>query len=213
MDDKSRLIAEYLDGELPQDIRARFETALVQDASLRAAYEKARAIKSALAGDAQSFRNNLDNREALAKDRVWEKIGSRQVPATKPSLWSRRIALPMPLLAALAFAIIGSAGLSLALQGGGNDFQPALATMESPSTFSMSPSEVALPGSPSSFSMPLGSKSGGVEITIKVEDLDQLLRLLEGNRSDRDISVQMPGSNLSEALGEPELIKASEQNQ
>ena len=122
-DDK--LLSAYFDGEVMSPWKERMASHVESCAACSAKIEKMRAVSLFLdsAGDsAEKLRE--------AKERVWARlsvstkpgpVNSSEMDFGKEKFWARRIALPLPILAAAAAALIVASGLAAGmLQMGGS---------------------------------------------------------------------------------------------
>jgi len=209
-DFETKMLDEYLDGELAPDLALRLETRLSQEPLLAQRLEKLRArhqtVRKALAEEVELIMP--DSRVEYAKNRVWDNIQESLSAGTSRSWWHRGIAIPLPLLAAFGVAIIGVAGMAVTIRP---DSQAQYAQRPGGAYGSQTVALPAAVGS-SGYTLPMTKNGQGVTVTIQLQDLDQLLGLLESNRGtgNSNATVHLPENQLLTPVGEPLIIKASE---
>lgn len=168
-----QVLSAYFDGELgdrwASEIRRHLETC------------------NDCAGQVEAFsslRSSLTNLPApdleISKDRSLNQIRLRHTYGPRPSLWTRTVKLPIPVVAAAAaLMIVLSVGLVISL-------------LDSPSSFP-----------PSSVSE---AHLAGVEL----EALENMIRYLDSRGAGFQMTFTLPASPQIHITGEPTLMRATE---
>lgn len=151
------LLSAWLDGEVPSPWRESVERHVSSCPECSAAVSAMRAVSTALAAD----RASIDSTSARAKAAVLDRLlSTAPVPHRSSALWTRRLALPVPLAAAAA-VLIGVLGLAL-VQSAGRNAELRLAVQQAV----QAPAVAAAPNSMEAILQYLSSQDGGVNITI-----------------------------------------------
>ena len=130
------------------------------------------------------FKNDLDVPDtAQSKERVYHRIKEKiERKRNKKPILKRKLNIPLPLAAAAAAAIIFLAGaLSYSL----------LSRQKADDYISL-------------------GEGRSLNLTIKVEDVEQLMDVLYSRDMLREITIELPDSPQFQILGEPKLLKATE---
>lgn len=231
MNPEVQILSEYLDGELPQDLRVRVEDRLRKDPKFKATYDKLVQLREALrSAKIPSAISISDETLALAKGRVWEKIErsiGRKTPgvnwfAKAKDFFRMSVSLPIPAFAAMLVVVLTIGVVAVARGGNGTGAAIAVADQNANvnlSTSSNIPTTVAsgTPVSTGDLAMLAptpgniqGTTSGGVSVTIEVQNIRQLLALLEGSQGLNDMTIQVPQLQPVDEYGEPVLLRGSE---
>jgi hypothetical protein len=206
MDNLKLLLHEYLDEELPADLRSRVEVAIKKSSALGTIFEEEQKVRNSFKQDRKRMVEELDYRMNLARERIIQDVQSPARPRARLSFWNKSLLVPMPVLAALTIAMLGIVGLGIFLRSERVNTMPVIA-VEQPQ--SLSPVFVSNKGNiikDDHFTI----DSKGMEVTIQVKDLNQLLAILEGSVGKNEIHVHLPISTGLQSIGEPMLIRASE---
>ena len=171
------VLSAYLDNELPDDTAGSVEQQIAEDEEVSRRLSEFRAARRALLSAPEP------DFEA-AQARVWERIQSVKQDIPEPSVFRRRVTIPMPIAAAAAFVILISGFLF--------------------SYFALATGVLAPPD------MVRGQDSG---VTVRMEDredISNLLQALNSRETVRQVTIDMPEDRRFNYRGEAQLIKATE---
>ncbi len=171
------VLSAYLDGELTDESARSVEQRIAEDEAASRRLAEFRA-----AGEALQSAPEPDFEAAQA--RVWERIQSAEQDMSEPSVFQRRVTIPMPVAAAAAFVILigGFLFSYLAITSG-------------------------LLGGPEV------AGDGESSVTVRIEDTDEissLLQALNSRETVRQVTIDMPDDRRFNYRGEARLIRATE---
>jgi len=230
---EDQILSEYMDNELPPEVAKQVEARFKLDSAFQARYQALLSLRKIIQApilDAVL----LTDMQAHVWQQVQRRLGGHQRPfqhwlSLAMEAMHRRIALPMPALAAMLVVVL-ALGIFAIGRGGQNNGQIAAANQSSqiatPVSVDGNQSMISLPSTLGS--MPLASKSlnaagfkldsatgafaggRGMEVTIQVQNLRQLLTLLENNQDINEVTIQLPHLQTLHPLGETSLLRASD---
>lgn len=166
------VLSAYIDGEVPQRFVPEIEAAIEHDPEVRATYEALRSLRDELQVEVPV---DLDE----SSRRSWEAISSRIGQSRQRDVWHRRVALPLPALAAAATLVLALAGVLV---------------------WSLLPSS-DVPGEQF-------ARANDVDVTIRVDgsDMEQVLQWLVDKNMLGEINIQLPEQQFR-IVGEPVFVK------
>ena len=230
---EDQILSEYMDNELPPEVAKQVEARFKLDAAFQARYQALLKLRQTLQVPILD-EVLLSDMQAHVWQQVQRRLGGPQRPfqywlALAVDAMHRRIALPMPALAAMLVVVL-TLGIFAISRGGQASAQNLAANQTSqtatPVSVDGNQSIISLPSTLGS--MPLASKSlsaagfkldsatsafaGGrsMEVTIQVQNLRQLLTLLENNQDINEVTIQLPHLQTLHPLGEASLMRASD---
>lgn len=171
------VLSAYLDGELSDEFSCSVEQQIAEDNEVNRRVSEFRAARRALHSAPEP------DFEA-AQARVWERIQTVKQDIPEPSVFRRRVTIPMPLAAAAAVVILISGFLFSYL---------VLATGV------LGPQDVA--------------SQRGSSVTVRMDDnneISNLLQALNSRESVRQVTIDMPDDRRFNYRGEAKLIRATE---
>lgn len=188
MSPEKDFISAYLDGEVPSPWKERLEKSINEDPQFRELYESHSNVHRTLGGLPEpDF--------AAARSRVWRKLEERleTVPRLewelerKPrapvvSIWRRRVAVPLPVAVAAAAIVVLFTAFTLFrfVEGSGSNGAVMAQSVE------------------------------GLNVTVNVKDVEQLLDILNGQNKIREVKIELPEPHQFKLMGEPLLLRASD---
>ncbi len=225
----SELLSAYLDGEVPTPWDERIRERLESSQEDLRVYESLLGAKNFLQNDRKITDENIDS----MKQSVWESIQkevSADLDTPHRGFWHSRLTVPTPLVAAAALLLFFSFGFTLArsimVTPGQTQLPPQQASAEAVG-FGI-PVSNTIPDIQTLFSTQLNGypltpdqlatlrlladptrrpgSNNGLGVTINLQDVNQLLQLLQGASNIREISIELPGVNGFELIGEPTLV-------
>jgi anti-sigma factor RsiW len=177
-----QILSVYFDNELHSPWKEKLEAHLEQCPECRARLEGYRFIREPVTGPLGP--GELAAHIETARERLWQKIGPLAAQKCRPRLWSRSIAVPVPLAAAAALIMVIA-------------FAAVLAGRPSPGA--VPDSQMAAAG--------LGVDVQGI---IPISDMNGILQYL-GNENAADmVIIRLPESKSFISTGEPTIIRASD---
>ncbi len=167
------ILSAYLDGEVPERFVPDIEAAIEREPDVRAAYERLVALRSRLDVD-------LPFDVAESSRRSWTAV-MREVPGRRRDIWRRRVAVPLPLLAAAAAGIAILAGALL-----WTTLQPIDA-------------------------MPQYARGGDIDLTFRVgeTDMERVLQWLVDKNMLGEVNIQLPEQRF-QIVGEPVFVRPAQ---
>lgn len=198
--DELQVLSEYIDGELPPDLKARVERRLASDPAFRAKLDGLAGLRSRMragAGEPAAW--------SAMQARVWERLGRHAGGRSeRVSFWfgslkeaiNSRIALPLPALAAMLVVVLVAGGVALGRNAGSSaaiaSFDAAQPIVKQPTPLGAqalaSHSLTAAGFQPDA----AGASAHGMAVTIQVQNLRQLMALLENDSELRELAIQTP---------------------
>lgn len=231
---EDQVLSEYIDGELPPDLAQRVKQRLVEDLGFRARYEALLNLQTVLKGNVVD-QAIIADMQAHVWQRTQRRVGKRRQPwqqwleAVSEAL-HRRIALPLPALAAMLVVVLTLGIVALARNSTGETSAVAANTNSNSSIKESSAN--TLSQSLVSFPSGLGTKSlvysrlasaglglattdsseyeNNMEVTIQVQNLRQLLALLEHNQDINQVTIQRPRLQAFQPYGKAIMLRASD---
>ncbi|HUX12201.1 MAG TPA: hypothetical protein VMW87_04185 [Spirochaetia bacterium] len=187
MSPEREFISAFLDGEVPSPWKERLETTIAEDPECGRAYAEHLRIHRLL--------GELPEPDfATAQARVWQKLAARsqegspedqrRVVARPVPVWRRRVSIPVP-MALVAAAVVVLMGAFTLIR-----FLNAAASQSAGGTMAQS--------------------VDGLNITVNVKDVEQLLDILNGQNKIRDVKIELPEPHQFKLMGEPLLLRASD---
>ncbi|MFP4375983.1 MAG: hypothetical protein ACLFP4_02965 [Spirochaetales bacterium] len=164
-------ISAFIDGEVTSPYREAIQEQIEIDPATRAAYEELRRVSSALPRTPEKL-------IAASAVRSWAAIGSR-VEASRHDFWHRAVALPAPLVAAAATAVIALAAAFVWLATSGMQPEPPRLT---------------------------DFQDTGVTFRVDQGEIDHVIKWLEDRDDPREVSIRLPEQQFR-IMGEPLLIR------
>ena len=226
---EDQILSEYMDQELPPDLHRRVELRLASDPAFRARYEDFQAVRKSLRA-AQVGQVLMADMQAHVWQKVQRHLGGR--PKGWLSIWHglsdalhRRIALPLPAMAAMLVVFLAISIIAIS-RAGTNETTATVALSNQSNQTNQSLNTVAElnpgeSGIPSSLGvMPYASRNVSVagfhgdfsngeipadqkmQITIQVQNLRQLMQILRNNQEIDQVTIQMPHYKNLRNLGE-----------
>ncbi|TVQ40168.1 MAG: hypothetical protein EA384_03860 [Spirochaetaceae bacterium] len=174
--DEKELLSAYLDGEVPSPWKERLEARLQESPECAAELEQLAAVSAYLHAEPEPD-------YAASQRAVWKRLANSGLQHRPQPLWGRRVAIPLPLAAAVASLLLL---LSAALVWHGG-------------RATVSPADLPIAG-------------GEIDLTIRMGDVsvDELLRIINESETIGEVTVQLPEGARFRFLGEPQLIRAAE---
>ena len=168
------LLSAYLDDEVPERFARQIEVAIRNDERVRADYE-------ALVELTRRLRVDPPVDLEQSGRRSWESIQAR-LEQPRPDVWHRRVAVPLPALAAAATVVFGLLGVLV---------------------WALLP----LPAAPTDYF----ARGNDVDVTIRVDgtDMDQVLQWLVDKNILGEVSIQLPEQRFR-IVGEPVFVKSAQ---
>lgn len=190
---RDQILSEYIDGEVPEPWRTTVTKSIEHDDEVADRYRRLRRVQVALHESADL----TDVDEARARERILHEV-LRRAETVHPRA-PGRVTLPTGLVAAAAtvlVALVGWVGYDLThpdpvpLPVAGGVYDEDL--------FRVGPS-----GS-------LVADRSPDELTISVNDIEQLLAILDTQGQWGRINIKLPETRQFEFIGEPQLLKATD---
>ncbi|MCL2066230.1 MAG: zf-HC2 domain-containing protein [Treponema sp.] len=183
-----QLLSVYLDGELPSPWKEKMESHLSECTKCAQRLERYKAL---FAGDNAALGENAF--VEAAKERVWRRLESRQMRPLyqnsgsdrSPSIWQRRISIPLPAAAAAVLLLFLSVFL---VQGRRSDEPPDMAVTPN----MVLTLDEALPGA------------------VPASDMSGVLQYLGGFDSGDILILRLPESRNFISSGEPAIVRAAD---
>jgi len=186
MSPEKDFISAFLDGEVPSPWKERLEKSIEQDSRFRALYESHAEVHRLL--------GELPEPDfAEARSRVWEKLQESIESAPLPvraghrpgnpvPVWRRRVAVPLPVAVAAAAIVVVFAAFTIFrfVEGSGSNGAVMAQSVE------------------------------GLNVTVNVKDVEQLLDILNGQNKIREVKIELPEPHQFKLMGEPLLLRASD---
>ncbi len=168
------ILSAYLDGEVPQRFAPEIEKWIATDPEVRNEYDALVRLRELISVDPP-----IDIEDSAR--RSWAAISARVLPR-RVDAWHRRIAVPLPALAAAAAVVVGLAAMlvwsSLTSAPGGRDYLAA---------------------------------GRDVDVTIRVDgsDMEQVLQWLVDKNMLGEVNIQLPEQSFR-VVGEPVFVKPAQ---
>jgi len=164
-------ISAFIDGEVASPYREAIAERIANDAATGAAYDELRRVSVALPRTAEA-------QLAASAVRSWAAIGSR-LEASRHDFWHRAVALPAPLVAAAATAVVVLAAAFVWLATSG--MQPAA---------------------------PRSSDFQDAGVTLRVDqgEIDRVVQWLVDRENPGEVNIRLPEQEFR-IVGEPVLIR------
>jgi len=210
MDSKDIILSEYIDGELPPELKNEFEKLLLKDAALSSKYQHLKALKKgfAPASDEPDFQ--------ASQEKVWAQLewathkAQRSRFSLEP-LWDffrKPVSLPVPALAGFAVVFLVLGLFAFLRPNAPNTYSEPMDLSQISADHYLLNSDTVIPQaqSVSGGELPAHAQSSGYEVSFAVESLNQLLNILEGKERIQELRIQLPSmGELPEegTLGEP----------
>lgn len=170
------LLSAYLDNEVPSPWKEKIAAELERDPDCRAVFEQISSTRTLLhEGPEPDF--------AAAKEAVWQRIVDAAPSRRSVPVWSRRIAVPLPVVAAVATLLL--------MLGAGLLWHTARATV--------APGEIA-------------ATPSGNELVVRIGEIsiEELLRVINAGETVGELTVTLPESATFGIFGEPQLVRVSD---
>lgn len=166
------VLSAYLDGEIPERFVPEIEAAIQRDPEVRVSYQELVGLRERLQGGLP-----VDVEESSR--RSWEVVSARVAEPRQPDVWHRRVALPLPMLAAAATLVAALAGVLV---------------------WSMWPAQEA--------TQDHFARANDVDVTIRVDgsEMEHVLQWLVDKNMLGEINIQLPEQQF-EIVGEPVFVK------
>ncbi len=168
------ILSAYLDGEVPQRYVPEIEKWIATDSTVRSEYDELVRLRNMLCTDPP-----IDIDESAR--RSWTAINARLLPR-RVDAWHRRVAVPLPALAAAAAVVLGLAAVLLW------------------STLSQPPS-----------ARDYFARGSDVDVTIRVDgsDMEHVLQWLLDKNMLGEVNIQLPEQHFR-VVGEPVFVKPAQ---
>jgi hypothetical protein len=232
----SELVSAYLDDEVPSPWKERIEERIANDPEDKKLYSYFQQTKEFLQADKQWIQDQTSEMSGRVLASVLSEIEEDRSPS-RSRFWNSRISVPVPVVAAAALVLVFGFGFNLArtlmddsqtfvatqiqepvqlLPQGlyglpvANNQTPDIQTLFSTQLngVPLSLDQIALMQQLSQMSSAAGRASSGVGVTINLQDVNQLLQLLQGATTIREVTIDVPIQSDLELLGEPTLMPA-----
>lgn len=237
MEIKPELISSLVDGEVPSPWNEKLLARVLADPKARSIYESYMKARSIMAADDEQLSARIADRKEAFYGSLVKSIESSELSRGRPAsagisrLWSGVLRIPVPAAIAATFVIFFGV---IGLVGDPTAQQPAtMAAQSQPPALVQTGSAVSNPAVQTLYSTQLEGlqitadqeallrrllsadesrqrQTGpGIDVTVNLADVDQLLQLLQGASQIREITIDIPASAAAfEIFGEPALSRA-----
>lgn len=166
------ILSAYLDGEVPEPFASRVREMIEQREEVRNTYNRFATLSQRLSSEPEpDF--------SASHARVWSRVNSRVGTSHGPSVWTRRVGVPVPLIAAAALLVVALTGLTM---------WSALRPQDAGTYL---------------------SQAQGVDVTISVNDtqMELIMEWLSKENMLGDVNIQLPADREYRMLGDPVLLR------
>lgn len=200
MSPDKEFMSAYLDGEIPSPWKERFDETVAGNPECRETLARHRLVHEVLQNIPEpDFEESMDRSWAAVCEGISDATGSDrkaiETELSQPvyrrrrnrnvvSVWRRRIAVPVPMVAAAAALVVFLATFVIVRFMGSQrtDLQQAA----------------------------MAQTLDGLKVTVNVKDVEQLLDILNGQNKIREVNIQLPEPHQFRLIGEPLLLRASD---
>jgi anti-sigma factor RsiW len=175
MSRNDEILSAYLDGEVPEPFASEIQRSLEQDPEMRARY--------AMLQQTSAYLHQVAVPDVQASQRrVWNRVMAQSGASHNTTIWTRRVGIPLPLVAAVALMVVAFSAVTVWNALRPTDARGYLAGAQD------------------------------VEVTIRVDNgqMEQVMEWLVKENMLGEVNIQLPSDQRFEFLGEPVLLRAAE---